>query len=151
MSVSLKKELGQILREARRQGWRVELQRSGHYKLYPPHGRRSHAILWIQMEGALMEFWVRLTVAEHGRDEESGERLLTALEDLGSVDPIADQNLVDGRLSASLSVEGRDAQDAVDRAVPLLLGGLERAGLAMTRLVGIEVNATDFEHAAPAA
>ena len=39
MSVSLKKELAQILREARRQGWRVELQRSGHYKLYPPDGR----------------------------------------------------------------------------------------------------------------
>ena len=34
--MSLKKELRQILREARRQGWRVELQRSGHYKLYPP-------------------------------------------------------------------------------------------------------------------
>jgi hypothetical protein len=38
--VSLKKELRQILKEARRQGWRVELTRSGHYKLYPPGGER---------------------------------------------------------------------------------------------------------------
>ena len=34
--MSLKKELREILREAQRQGWRVELGRGGHYKLYPP-------------------------------------------------------------------------------------------------------------------
>jgi hypothetical protein len=36
--VSLKKELREILREARRQGWRVRLTRGGHYKLYAPDG-----------------------------------------------------------------------------------------------------------------
>jgi hypothetical protein len=29
----------QVLREARRQGWRVELRRGGHYKLYAPDGK----------------------------------------------------------------------------------------------------------------
>ena len=37
--MSLKKELREILREARRQGWRVEQTRSGHYMLYAPKGR----------------------------------------------------------------------------------------------------------------
>jgi hypothetical protein len=36
--VSLKKDLKEILEAAERQGWRVELQRSGHYKLYAPDG-----------------------------------------------------------------------------------------------------------------
>jgi predicted RNA binding protein YcfA (HicA-like mRNA interferase family) len=34
------KDLKQILRTAEWQGWRVELQRGGHYKLYPPNGDR---------------------------------------------------------------------------------------------------------------
>lgn len=36
--MSLKKDLKVILAVAERQGWRVELQRSGHYKLYAPDG-----------------------------------------------------------------------------------------------------------------
>jgi hypothetical protein len=36
--MSLKKDLKQILEAAEEQGWRVELQRSGHYKLYAPDG-----------------------------------------------------------------------------------------------------------------
>jgi hypothetical protein len=35
----VKKDLKRILAEAERQGWRVELQRGGHYKLYPPNGK----------------------------------------------------------------------------------------------------------------
>ena len=38
--MSLKKDLHEILAEARRQGWRVELTRSGHYKLYAPDEAR---------------------------------------------------------------------------------------------------------------
>jgi predicted RNA binding protein YcfA (HicA-like mRNA interferase family) len=37
--MSLKKELREILREARRQGWRVERTRGGHYMLYAPDGK----------------------------------------------------------------------------------------------------------------
>jgi hypothetical protein len=37
--MSLKKDLKAILDAAERQGWRVELQRSGHYKLYAPDGK----------------------------------------------------------------------------------------------------------------
>ncbi len=37
--MSLKKDLHAVLREAENQGWRVELRRGGHYKLYPPGGR----------------------------------------------------------------------------------------------------------------
>jgi hypothetical protein len=36
--MSLKKDLKQILEAAAEQGWRVELQKSGHYKLYAPDG-----------------------------------------------------------------------------------------------------------------
>lgn len=36
--MSLKKDLKRILEAAERQGWRVELERSGHYKLYAPDG-----------------------------------------------------------------------------------------------------------------
>lgn len=39
--VGLKKDLKAILEEARRQGWRVELRKGGHYRLYPPSGRGS--------------------------------------------------------------------------------------------------------------
>jgi len=35
----VKKDLKRILAEAERQGWRVELQRSRHYKLYAPDGK----------------------------------------------------------------------------------------------------------------
>lgn len=34
----MQKELRQLLREARRQGWRVERTKKGHYKLWPPDG-----------------------------------------------------------------------------------------------------------------
>jgi hypothetical protein len=36
--MSLHKDLRSILDAAEDQGWRVELQRSGHYKLYAPDG-----------------------------------------------------------------------------------------------------------------
>ncbi|MGH2912412.1 MAG: hypothetical protein ACRDJ3_08035 [Solirubrobacteraceae bacterium] len=36
--MTLKKDLKRILEAAERQGWRVELQKSGHYKLYAPDG-----------------------------------------------------------------------------------------------------------------
>ncbi len=34
----MRKDLKRILKAAERQGWRVELQKSGHYKLYAPDG-----------------------------------------------------------------------------------------------------------------
>lgn len=37
--MSLKKDLKAILAEAEKQGWRVELQKGGHYKLYSPDGQ----------------------------------------------------------------------------------------------------------------
>lgn len=36
--MSLKKDLKAILDEAENQGWRCELQKSGHWKLYAPDG-----------------------------------------------------------------------------------------------------------------
>ena len=93
------------------------------------------------MEGALMEFWVRLTVSEHGHDPESGSALFEAIESLTpGLDPLLDQNLADGRLSVTLSVEAADADDAIERGRPILTAGLAHAGLSMTRLVGIEVS-----------
>jgi hypothetical protein len=38
MWVSKRKELNELLHEARAQGWRVERTASGHYKLYSPTG-----------------------------------------------------------------------------------------------------------------
>lgn len=37
--VSLRKEMSAVIREAERQGWRAELGRGGHWKLYAPDGR----------------------------------------------------------------------------------------------------------------
>jgi hypothetical protein len=34
----VRKDLRRVLAAAERQGWRVELGRHGHYKLYPPNG-----------------------------------------------------------------------------------------------------------------
>lgn len=34
-----KKELKELLGEAEKQGWRVELRKGGHYKLYAPDGK----------------------------------------------------------------------------------------------------------------
>lgn len=36
---SAKKDLKKILAEAERQGWRVQLLKSGHYRLYAPDGK----------------------------------------------------------------------------------------------------------------
>ncbi|MGH2851486.1 MAG: hypothetical protein ACRDLP_12805 [Solirubrobacteraceae bacterium] len=34
-----RKELGELLEEAERQGWRIEHGRGGHYKAYAPDGK----------------------------------------------------------------------------------------------------------------
>jgi len=37
--VTPRKDIEQVVRAARRQGWRVEKTRNGHWKLYAPNGR----------------------------------------------------------------------------------------------------------------
>jgi hypothetical protein len=92
------------------------------------------------MEGAMIEFWVSLTVAELGRDEDNGSRLFEALEAVpGVVDPLVHLNFEHGWLSGELEVEAADAKAAVERARPMFEAALAGAGLPSTRLVGIEV------------
>jgi hypothetical protein len=95
------------------------------------------------MEGASMEFWVRLSISEHGRDDENGSRLFVALEAV-TQDPLVDQSFSDGRLSGAFWVRASDAGEAVEVARGTLLDALDRAGLRMTRLIGIEVSAEDY-------
>ena len=100
-----------------------------------------------------MEFCVRLTVSEHGRDPDSGVRLLEAAEALApDTAPVADQNLVEGDLSIALSIDARDAGDAIEQARPLLERALGMAGFTATRLTGVEVSPAPIaEPTAPAA
>lgn len=37
----MKKEIREIVEEAQRQGWRVEIAKSGHIKLFPPDPTKS--------------------------------------------------------------------------------------------------------------
>ena len=97
-----------------------------------------------------MEYSVDLTISEHGYDEENASPLLEAMEAVApDVDAVLGLDLIGGQLSAALVLEARDADDALARARAVLEAALARAGLPMTRVLGIDVSAIDV--ASPAA
>jgi hypothetical protein len=69
------------------------------------------------MEGTLVSFDVRITVAELGHDSANGERFLDAfLAVAPESDPVVSQNLHDGTLTVSFACDAQDATAAVATA-----------------------------------
>ena len=93
-----------------------------------------------------MDHSVTLTVAEHGRDEANGERMLEAfLATHGDADPVVEQNLAEGTLAITLAVDAHDAQEAFSAAQPMFVEGLRASGLPATRVVAVHSEAMTEE------
>lgn len=89
-----------------------------------------------------MEHRITITVAEHGHDEENGERVLAGfLATHPETGPVVGQDLEVGTLDVTFSLTAADAQEAYDRAVPVIAEGFHGASLSEQRIVGLSVEA----------
>ena len=97
-----------------------------------------------------MEYSVDFTLTDLGRDEAVASPLFEGIESVSpGTDPVLAFDFATGLLSATLHVDAADADAALELARSILSVALRRAGVPMTRLVGIEV--TSAEVATPAA
>jgi hypothetical protein len=81
-----------------------------------------------------MEHRVEITISEHGRAADNGDRLLGGFHGLSpEVDAVIDQNTETGHLTATFFVYDDDAQEAVERGAHIFAAALVEAGLVLAR------------------
>jgi hypothetical protein len=97
-----------------------------------------------------LEHEIQITVAEHGRDAENGDRLLGTFR---ATDPatevVIDQNVATGHLTATFIVDDSDARTAFDRGAELFATAMVDAGLGATRVLAVSASLVESEAQAP--
>lgn len=89
-----------------------------------------------------MEHQFEITVAEHGRNPESGNDLLTSFLDLSpGIEAVMDQDVDTGTLTATFIVAAEDAEAAFRQGADLFTTAVVEAGLAPTRVVAVSASA----------
>lgn len=89
-----------------------------------------------------MEHRITVKVSELGHDDSSAEPLLDVfLETHPESGAVVSQNLAEGSLSVTFTVDAHDAPDAAHRGEAIFSSGFDASGLARTRVVGLEVTA----------
>jgi hypothetical protein len=89
----------------------------------------------------LHEFIIHITVAEHGRDWENGERWLDGfMEAHPETGPSVSQDIETGTLSVTFGIEADDAENAFDVARPIFGSGAAASGLDPSEILNIEVS-----------
>lgn len=92
-----------------------------------------------------MEYDIRITIAEHGRDESAGARLLGGFE---ATHPEAgaaiDQNLRTGELSILFAIEAdgvlpEAAPALAERAIAVFRDGFGASGLTLPPVLGVHI------------
>src|SRR6266516_2602782 len=95
----------------------------------------------------MMGLRVRVTISKHGTDPDNGEQFLTGcLETHPEANPVVSQNIVDGTLAVSFTVEAEDAFAAAGRvARQIFAEGASASGLSVTEVVDVTVTQVDVE------
>ncbi len=88
-----------------------------------------------------MEHRVEITISEHGRAADNGDRLLGGFHDLSpEVDAVVDQNTETGHLTATFFVDEEDAQEAVEKGAHAFAAALVQANLELTRVIDVRAS-----------
>ena len=91
-----------------------------------------------------MELRVRVTTGEHGRDPANGERFLEGfLATHPEAHPVVSQNVADGTLTVSFSVEADDAFAAGPIGGEIFTDGATASGLPVSEVVDVAVTLAD--------
>ncbi len=148
--MSLKKDLKEILEEAESQGWRCELQKSGHWRLYAPDGVNivttgstptdpPRYVTWSRRcgdmvsvgRGAEMEYRLTITIPQHGWAEEHADRLLDGfLATHPEAGPVVGQDLEAATLTVVFSLEAENVYEAFERGREVFADGATASGLS---------------------
>jgi len=97
-----------------------------------------------------MEHRITVTMSELGLDEVNAERLLEAFVRCDpNIGAVMSQNLREGTLAVTFSVDAADAQDAIDVARNIFFDGFKASGLEPTRIVGLEATAVSASAGVP--
>lgn len=100
----------------------------------------------IQVEGALVEHRMTVTITEHGRSDEAAEKCLDALLDLyPDAGPVVSQNAETGYLTITVGLDATDPWAAANLGFPIVTNSLNRAKLRKTQVVDVNVSAVEFD------
>jgi hypothetical protein len=93
-----------------------------------------------------MELRVRVTMGEHGADPENGERLLDGfLATHPESAPVVSQDLADGTLTVSFSVQAEDAFAAGPVGGKIFMDGAKASELPATEILDVSVTHAEIE------
>jgi hypothetical protein len=99
------------------------------------------------VEGALVEYRVTITIAEHGFSDEAADRCLDAFLALDpAAGPVVSQNAASGHLSVTIAVEATDPWAAANLSARIFTKGLEATGLAVTPIIDVSVTQVESEN-----
>jgi hypothetical protein len=85
-----------------------------------------------------MDHTISITIAEHGRRSQNGDRLLGALSELRpNADPVIDQNIETGAITAAFQVAANDMGAAVKDGLEVITEAAARAGLHPLHVVSV--------------
>jgi len=87
-------------------------------------------------------FRLRLSLSELGRDPKNGERLLAGfMKTHPEAGPVVSQSLRTGRLVVTIAVDGTNITEAVAKAVPIFIDGLDASKLSPSDVLDISASA----------
>lgn len=89
-----------------------------------------------------MDYRLSITMSDYGREPSNGERFLDAFDATHpEVGGVVSQNVATGTLTLTLTVDATDADDAYQRAQPIVAAVGAASGLPPTRPIALEVEA----------
>jgi hypothetical protein len=98
------------------------------------------------MEGALVEYRVTVTIAEHGFSDEAAESALDALLEIAeAAGPVVSQDAESGEMRLTIALDADDAWTAAEQASSVFAEALDKTGLPVTEVIGVQVTAVERE------
>ena len=95
-----------------------------------------------------MDHQIDITVSDHGREPDNGDRLLGGFEEVAdNTDVVIEQNLESGRLTATFFIEAKSIEDAVRAGIVAFASAAAAGGLGPSRVVAVSVAACTPEDA----
>jgi hypothetical protein len=87
------------------------------------------------------EHRIHITVADHGHDLDNGERFLAGFSKTHpEVGPSVSQNIAEGTLSVTFSLDAADADQALEFGRPIFVAGGDASGLTPTNIISVEAH-----------
>lgn len=98
-----------------------------------------------------MFFRLRVTIAEHGFDEDHAEQFLEGFVQMHpEVGPVVSQNTETGALTAIFSFDAEGLDEAIKHAVRVFRDGAEASGLTPVDVIDVQASVIPVEEQADA-